>query len=282
MEDFGYSKASEVTQSKAFIKKALMLGAAIFSIACFIYITINAYYYVYKENNNNIETIKAAANPLKVIENEVVNNSETIADNSIYEDIFGTRKKNQDKNIKLRENIEPALPPKPASSAVVDVEDVSKTLKNKPLKNENKEIVKKASDKIIVYSDNQDVQNGKSLLTQNNATEKTKKIVEPAKQDNTVPAVLAQAKSTKKSIRVQIAALSSKDAANDFWKKTQNANSSLFSGLKPFIEEVNLGRRGIFYRLQIGNFYDQVKAEQFCNSYVAKMQKSKADCIVVE
>ena len=45
---------------------------------------------------------------------------------------------------------------------------------------------------------------------------------------------------------------------------------------------MNLGKKGIFFRLQIGNFSDQVEAEGFCKKYILQMQKAKADCIVVE
>jgi hypothetical protein len=45
---------------------------------------------------------------------------------------------------------------------------------------------------------------------------------------------------------------------------------------------VSLGKRGIFYRLQIGEFFNQIEAEEFCGKYVAQTKKSRADCIVVE
>jgi hypothetical protein len=76
--------------------------------------------------------------------------------------------------------------------------------------------------------------------------------------------------------------MTSKSAADEQWTRLSRRYSNLFSGLKPFTEAVNLGKKGIFYRLQIGNFYNQIEAEEFCSRYVAQAGKTKADCIVVE
>jgi hypothetical protein len=105
--------------------------------------------------------------------------------------------------------------------------------------------------------------------------------MEGEKRDNT--AAPAKKLSGKKvMVRVQVAAMTSKEAAQDNWKKLNRLYPDLFGDFKPFIEKVDLGKRGIFYRLQVGNFFNQVEAEEFCSRYVAKAQKSRADCIVVE
>ena len=51
---------------------------------------------------------------------------------------------------------------------------------------------------------------------------------------------------------------------------------------KYFIEEADLGRRGVFYRLQIGDFFNQIDAEEFCTRFVSQAQKTRSDCIIVE
>lgn len=120
----------------------------------------------------------------------------------------------------------------------------------------------KEEQKIVVYS-----------------AEKKEKEVE--KRDNTAPAPKPKS-GGKKIVRVQIAAMSSRDAASEHWQKLSGRYSSIFSDLKPFIEKVDLGKRGIFFRLQVGNFPSQIEAEKFCGQYVIQTRKNSADCIVVE
>lgn len=120
----------------------------------------------------------------------------------------------------------------------------------------------KEEQKIVVYS-----------------AEKKEKEVE--RRDNTAPAPKPKS-GGKRIVRVQIAAMSSRDAASEHWQKFSGRYSSIFSDLKPFIEKVDLGKRGIFFRLQVGNFPSQIEAEKFCSQYVIQTKKNSADCIVVE
>lgn len=248
MEDFGYKKTDDKTEVPGVAKRVLLGFATLFSIAIFIYITISAYYFVHQDKNSDIETIHSPEGPIKVVEKEQEN--EIQVDHNIYEDIFGSKKSAlKNKNVKIRANVEPALPHKEESLV-------------KKEKNE---------EKILVYSSEKKEPN-KQVLTQN---------VDSEKRDNTAPAP-KQKNTEKRIVRVQIAAMSSNEAAKQQWTKLNNSYSSLFSDLKPYVEKVDLGKRGIFYRLQIGNFPDQISAEKFCNRYVAQTQKSSADCIIVE
>ena len=47
--------------------------------------------------------------------------------------------------------------------------------------------------------------------------------------------------------------------------------------IKPIIIKVDLGIKGVFYRLQAGPFYKKSEAVIFCN----KLQKLKQACFVV-
>lgn len=269
MEDFGYSRKEEESAASSLIKRAFLIGATLFSVACFIYVTINAYYYFSQDGNTNIETIKASVDVIKVVETASNSDGEEgiKIDNSIYEDIFGNRKHARDKDVKIRESASPALPPKN------DEEE--------KIVSSNKSVAasKDKSDQIIVYSDSAPEKDHNILLED----PKSRKDVKNNPQAMQNQAVNSNAKSRdKKHIRVQIAALTSKKSAEEYWDRLQNGNSGLLSGLKGFVEQVDLGKRGIFYRLQIGNFFDQVRAEEFCNRYVVQTRKSKADCIVVE
>lgn len=264
MEDFGYLKEEEQSKFARILKKIFMLGATLLSIACFIYVTVNAYYFVYDEQNNNIETITSPEEPIKVIAEESSNNEgTTIVSNSIYEDIFGNRKESHNKTVaKIQLAPQPAFPPKQEKPSAVPERNTTTTITQEEItQNQRKD------QKIIVFSDKEKEQNQKDLLTKTNGNSVT------TKTNN---------QKQKKAIKVQIAALTSENAAQDYWKKISNSNSRLFSGLDSFIQKVDLGKRGIFYRLQIGNFPDQTEAEKFCNSYVSQTQKNRADCIIVE
>lgn len=82
--------------------------------------------------------------------------------------------------------------------------------------------------------------------------------------------------------RVQLAALQSESSAYQYWSKLKKSYPKLFVDLKYFIQKVDLGKRGVFYRLQIGHFRNQIKAEEFCVRFIARAKKRKSDCIIVE
>ncbi|MBM5782855.1 MAG: SPOR domain-containing protein, partial [Pelagibacterales bacterium] len=246
MEDFGYLKEEEQSKFTRILKKMFMLGATLLSIACFIYVTVNAYYYVYDEDNGEIETITSLEEPIKIMAEESSDNQETtIVNNSIYEDIFGNHKESKNKvATKIQLAPQPAFPPK--QDKLTQVTEINNNTSIQEEKTPNQ----RRDQKIIVYSDKEKEQNQKDLLTKTNGNSLTEK--EKVKDLNS---------NKRKSIKVQIAALTSESAAQDYWKKVSNSNSRLFSGLSSFIQKVDLGKRGIFYRLQIGNFPDQTEAE---------------------
>ncbi len=263
MEDFGYLK-EEKSKFSELLKRFFLIGATLFSIACFIYVTISAYNFVYNDQNNNVETIKSPEGEIKVTEEALVNvDTEKEKTNSIYDDIFGSRKESLTPKIHLAP--EPTLPPKREKkpAVVVDSIDVMDKVDHKAQKDQ----------RIVVYTDQKKEEAGsKDLLTKGSV---------PAKETHTNAAVTKKS-SNRGLIKVQIAALTSQSAVDDYWKKLNRLNSRLFSGLKLSTEKVDLGKRGLFYRVQIGNFANQIEAEEFCKSYVSQTQKSKADCIMVE
>ena len=291
MEDFGYKKDDAGGKFSDLTKRVFLIGATLFSISFFGYVTLNAYYFVYQDKNSDIEIIKAEEGPIKVLEENNIESKDALQiDRSIYEDIFGNKKESlKQDHPKIHNAPEPVLPPKAAeidrrlikSRDVMLQESVPDIDSNPEIK---KAEVKKAEprapekQKIIIYSENDKPAAGaktppptQDLLTKTDGETRAVK---------TKPA--PPTRSEKRAVHVQVAAMTSKIAAQEQWDKLNRHYPSLFSGLKSFTEEVNLGKRGVFYRLQIGNFYNQIEAEEFCNRYVAQTQKSKADCIVVE
>ena len=271
MEDFGYRKNDENDGSKSVGKKFFLICATIFSIACFIYITISAYYFVYQDKNGNVETIKSPEEPIKILEE--AQNAEGAGalqiNNSIYEDIFGNKKGAlKPQEAKVQAAVAPAIPPK--KLAENNRQLIKDSFPNKKLSEEAKSptAAPDKDQKIVIYSDKtKKAEKTKDLLTKNESGGEAAKPATPSK---------------KRIIRVQVAAMTARSAAEESWKKLSHLNSDLFSGLKPLIEEVDLGKKGVFYRLQIGNFYNQIEAEEFCTRYIAKTQKNRSDCIIVE
>ncbi len=254
MDDFGYKKNAEKTEVAGAARKVMLACATMFSLAVFIYITISAYYFVYQDKESDIETIKSPEGPIKIVEEEPQEEGIKV-DHAIYEDIFGNKRGTQSaKSVKIRSYPEPAIPQKKEQKA---------EFSEQPIK-QNKD------DRIAVYSEK--TEQPKQILKSENDVEK---------RDNTAAAEKPRV-GQKRAIRVQIAAMSSRDSAMEQWQKINNQYPSVFSGLKPFVEKVDLGKRGVFYRLQIGNFSNQVSAEKFCSNYVAHTHKSSADCIIVE
>jgi hypothetical protein len=264
MEDFGYQKGYDGDDKfRSILKRIFLSLAALFSVAAFIYVTVSAYNYVYESGSGEIITIKSPETPIKVIEEEEEQGNVQI-DRKIYEDIFGSKKSLENvKKAQIQDAPQPAIP---------------------PAKVENKEVPKNSEkgsvepQKIIVFSDTnkdktkeQDASPKKDLLTK----------LDGEKRDNT--AAPAKKHSGKKAaVRVQVAAMSSPESAKSTFKSLNQLYPTLFNDLEPFVEKVDLGKRGIFYRLQIGNFFNQIEAEEFCRKYVAATKKSRADCIVVE
>ena len=282
MEDFGYQKDREDKQGTNFNRQIFLGIATVISIALFIYITLTAYHFVYQDEEN-VELIKATHVPIRISmeEENNKNNNNVQIDRTIYEDIFGSKKEAvKTDNTKVVNTPETALPPKKEiiekNSTIEKIPAINEPQgiiinNNPPLKENNiveKKIINSDSFASIEPSSNQSLGNNNlenENIGSNSTNLKNQKIVE-----------------RKKIIRVQIAAMSSRELAEDQWKKLLRMNPDLFVNLRNVIQKVDLGKRGIFYRLQIGDFFNQIEAESFCQKYIMQTQKSRADCIVVE
>jgi hypothetical protein len=278
MEDFGYLK-DDNNNNSAIIKKAAMIGATLFSISCFIYVTISAYNFIrMDEKNRVIEMIKSPQEPIKVVEeykyDEINNQNNGIKiDKEIYEDIFGNKKEALAANPKhIRMQEEPASPPI-IDQQFQDEEELENPQDQKiensktSTKQTTEAKINDQSNKIIVFSqNNQQNKNDQILLGQTNKRS----------QLNTSD------QHKKRTVRVQVAAFNSKTLSKEYWQKINHDYNNLLSGLRYYIEEADLGKKGIFYRLQIGNFINQIEAENFCNRFVLQAKKTRSDCIIVE
>lgn len=306
MEDFGYQKDNDEKQSSNINRQIFLAVATIISLSLFAYITITAYHFVY-QNDENVELIKAQQVPIRISSEESEENKndpQAKIDRNIYEDIFGNKKEaGKIDNTKVINTPETALPPKkeiektpepknanpnsdqanpnPANPSLVNSGDINA---NNGLSVNNNAIVKNNQPLVIGTSpSSQNTLNNKNLVSNditsnpNSSNKLSTEFDNDSKTQNQ-----EDNQQRKKYIRVQIAAMSSKELAEDQWKRLLRTHPNLFVNLRSAIQKVDLGKRGIFYRLQIGEFFNQIEAENFCQKYISQVQKTRADCIVVE
>jgi hypothetical protein len=269
-EDFGYLKDKEQNNFAVIVKKALLLGAVLLSIFCFVYITISAYYFVYHDKNSDIKVIKSPPEPIKIVQRSNGSDIKDI-DKTIYDSVVGNPaliKENINNIIVIEQVKTPLVKKNDINLSKYSAEDVGDRPKisNSAIVINDKDI--KSTNKMIIY-DGENVSsdlviNDLSLTSINTLDNNTKNIV------------------IKNSSRVQIAALTSRNSAVKYWSELTKSYPDLFANLDNFISEANLGEKGTFYRLQIGNFKSQVEAENFCHRFISQIGQSKENCMVVE
>ncbi len=77
---------------------------------------------------------------------------------------------------------------------------------------------------------------------------------------------------------VQLASLRAADRATAAWERLQKVFPSLLGDRTLFVEEVDLGSRGNFYRVRVESFQDRAEAAALC----AELKARKQDCLVVK
>jgi hypothetical protein len=114
MEDFGYKKTNEPEKNPLLAKKIFLISATFLSLSAFVYITLNAYYFISRgPSSKEIETIKGPESAIKDYEGgDYEKGSDQVVNRSIYDDIFGNRKDILKEEIKLNKSQEPAYPPR--------------------------------------------------------------------------------------------------------------------------------------------------------------------------
>lgn len=81
-----------------------------------------------------------------------------------------------------------------------------------------------------------------------------------------------------KGVFIQLASLSSRDAAAHKWLGLQKSHPRLLDDFRLTVEPADLGSRGWFYRVQAGPLPNRATATDLCWQFKAKQQ----DCIVVQ
>lgn len=93
-----------------------------------------------------------------------------------------------------------------------------------------------------------------------------------------VPPPASASPAASGSVRIQLGAVRSHDAAQKEWERLQKANKDLLGKLSLNISQANLGDRGTFYRVQAGPVGDQQAASDLC----AKLKARNVSCIIVK
>ena len=76
---------------------------------------------------------------------------------------------------------------------------------------------------------------------------------------------------------VQIAAFRSSEAAEAAWQQAKNGKPQIYRGARKRIQRADLGAKGVFYRLRVGEFIDRNDAVAFCEA----IKRGGENCIVV-
>jgi cell division septation protein DedD len=102
-----------------------------------------------------------------------------------------------------------------------------------------------------------------------------------AKQsDRASPRAIREERKRRKnagSFGIQIAAFRSKEGAEKAWRQLSRANKDVFMGLKSDVVRVDLGTRGVWYRLRARPLASRSMARQLCG----KLKARKIGCLVV-
>ena len=77
--------------------------------------------------------------------------------------------------------------------------------------------------------------------------------------------------------RIQIAALRSDASAEDYWHRASTKRPDLMASLSHYIVQADVGEKGLYYRLQLGNFEQRSVALSLCQD----LQQTGLSCFVV-
>jgi len=77
--------------------------------------------------------------------------------------------------------------------------------------------------------------------------------------------------------QVQLSALRSEEAALAAWSTIRRDSPDLYENAPMQIQRADLGARGVFYRLRVGQFAERARANSFCDDIKA----TGRDCMVV-
>jgi hypothetical protein len=250
-------------------------------VAAFIFIVLSSglYYYAYQrglEDGQNITPPIVAAEPgdMKVSAEDAGEVSEPAPDLNIYDVMDGTNSKiilsesrPADNNNGELESLMPSSEPKPESKP-----ETKQETKQEPIKEQAKVEV---GQPYTQGSGTADETNSATQVTESKkqtAPVATKPKAEPSSQTASPKLDLT----VDNRFMVQLSASRSRALALASFEAAQKKNSSLLGRRSPLIFRVDLGSKGIFYRVNVGGFRSKTDAASFCR----KLKAGGQDCLV--
>jgi cell division septation protein DedD len=101
-------------------------------------------------------------------------------------------------------------------------------------------------------------------------------VVQPAPAAR--PTSTATASKGERGYRLQLAAVRSPERAKEEWERLKRNNSDVLGSLDYVARRVDLGERGIFYRIQAGPVGDAAVAERRCG----ELKRRGVSCLLVK
>ncbi len=101
-------------------------------------------------------------------------------------------------------------------------------------------------------------------------------MVTPPAQIAAVPS--PGAGSAIKAYRLQLGAVKTPEIAQQAWDRIKRQNSVLVGALSVSVDRVDLGNRGVFYRIHVGPIADAAQAERLC----AQLRQRGVGCLLAK
>ena len=105
---------------------------------------------------------------------------------------------------------------------------------------------------------------------------------EPAEPEPSAESGVAEARAllglTAAVYQIQVASVRTADQAEAEWKRMRGRNTDLLGGLTHDVSRVDLGERGVWFRVRVGPVAGKAEARSLCSALKAR----KINCIVVQ
>lgn len=206
-------------------------------------------YKSYKISKQDIDSLPIIKSDVEVVKIKNDNSElEEIDVNSFYMDetISKDKLERQSLNNKINDITTESI-----KTEIVDNE----TMKNKPEEN---------------VSNNTDIHINKNI----------KNLIVNEKQDDVVTET--DSLNNDDFYKAQLIALKNQQQAKNFIEQTKKKYYNLLKNLDIFIMKIDLKEKGVFYRVQVGNFNTKSDAVNFCKEYIKIGNKNITNCIVVK
>ena len=246
-------------------KKYIVFALSIFIIMLFIFIILKSYkIYKIKNNVNNLPIIRSDVEIIKMKKDN--RELKEIEVNSFY------KTEEIDESNFEKHNLDNTIDDIVTTSAVEEI--TKQKAADKDFAEEKKDdFLDLVDDNTITY----DVATQKYVQAPVETSNIKELVVNEKQEENNIE---------KKDIdnrffKAQLIALRNQQQADNFINETRKKYTNILKNLNIFTVKIDLKEKGIFYRVQVGNFNTKEDAKKFCEEYVRIANKNLTNCIVV-